>query len=575
MNAAPSSGIDRYPIDTGWYVPRCETSGRRGGVRADPASRRAWCPRGSIVPGERAAGPAGGTAPGQRRAERLPSGWTPRPISGHPRCRARGGPDETRNTGFTRRPVRDVEAGSQGTTKSGCRTTRASSATSRIAPTISRRSRTRATRSRRRRRREGQRGPLRAEAGHPRDRKPERKRRHDDDRRQDGSCGPSPARRQHREAVQGEGISRVALGRQQVEQMDQAVGREHDRGQHAQHLGHRTRHLPPGPRVPGAGHADQCRTTNRTPAGAPSRSAPAATYSSLRGAVPHPRPARAARRDDGGGHRRVLGHHPAASALRRGLRAQPVWAPGCSPPPTRSAPSRSLFRPAWLVSRVGPKRVTLLALALMGLASLGFAFATVAPLLALARLAQGAGAAGVWAAALAWAIAVAPPGRRSEVIGTVTGAAIIGAVGGPALGVLGDWFGVRTLFAVFVAVPVALGLLVARRPAPPSRHARRRPGGDARRRSRRARAHRGMADGPARGGLRRDRATGAAEALGPRLAGERDRRACSWSRRWSRRSPRRWRGAPRTGTGPSRRRGSRSPSPGSGSRCWRRGGPRW
>jgi DHA1 family inner membrane transport protein len=123
---------------------------------------------------------------------------------------------------------------------------------------------------------------------------------------------------------------------------------------------------------------------------------------------------------------------------------------------------------AWLVARVGPRRVTLLALALMGLASLGFALATVAPLLALARLAQGAGAAGVWAAALAWAIAVAPPGRRSEVIGTITGAAIIGAVGGPALGVLGDWFGVRTVFAVFVAVPVVLGLLVARRPTPPS-----------------------------------------------------------------------------------------------------------
>ncbi len=52
-------------------------------------------------------------------------------------------------------------------------------------------------------------------------------------------------------------------------------------------------------------------------------------------------------------------------------------------------------------------------------------------------------------------------------IGTVTGAAIIGAVGGPALGVLGDWFGVRTVFALFVAVPVALGLLVARRPTPP------------------------------------------------------------------------------------------------------------
>lgn len=122
---------------------------------------------------------------------------------------------------------------------------------------------------------------------------------------------------------------------------------------------------------------------------------------------------------------------------------------------------------AWLVSRVGAKRVTLVALALMGLASLGFAFAAVAPLLAVARLCQGAAAAGVWAAALAWAIAVAPDGRRSEVIGTVTGAAIIGAVGGPALGVLGDWFGIRAVFATFVLVPAVLAVLVLRVPAPP------------------------------------------------------------------------------------------------------------
>ncbi|MCB2177322.1 MAG: MFS transporter [Actinomycetales bacterium] len=123
---------------------------------------------------------------------------------------------------------------------------------------------------------------------------------------------------------------------------------------------------------------------------------------------------------------------------------------------------------AWLVARVGPKRVTLLALGLLGLASLGFALAGTAPLLAAARLAQGVGAAGLWAAALAWAIAVAPPGRRSEVIGTVTGAAIVGAVGGPVLGVLGDLVGVRAVFGAFVLVPAVLGVLVARRPAPPA-----------------------------------------------------------------------------------------------------------
>lgn len=122
---------------------------------------------------------------------------------------------------------------------------------------------------------------------------------------------------------------------------------------------------------------------------------------------------------------------------------------------------------AWLVSRVGPKRVTLASLALLGTASLGFALAGTAPLLAAARFAQGIGAAGLWAAALAWAIAVAPAGRRAEVIGTVTGAAIVGAVGGPVLGSLGDLVGVRAVFLAFVAVPAVLGLLVSRRDAPP------------------------------------------------------------------------------------------------------------
>ncbi|HMO10004.1 MAG TPA: MFS transporter [Actinotalea sp.] len=122
---------------------------------------------------------------------------------------------------------------------------------------------------------------------------------------------------------------------------------------------------------------------------------------------------------------------------------------------------------AWLVSRVGPKRVTVMALCLLGVASLGFALATSAPLLAAARLLQGAGAAGVWAAALAWAIAVAPLGRRSEVIGTLTGAAIIGAVGGPVLGSLGDWLGVRAVFLAFVAVPAVLTALVLRHDRPP------------------------------------------------------------------------------------------------------------
>jgi MFS family permease len=125
---------------------------------------------------------------------------------------------------------------------------------------------------------------------------------------------------------------------------------------------------------------------------------------------------------------------------------------------------------AWLVARVGPKKVTIISLTLVALASLGFALADASALLGVARFTQGCGAAGLWAAGLAWAYAVAPANRRSEAMGTVVGAAIIGAVGGPVLGSLGERFGVQTVFAIFVVVPVALALLVMREPGPPPTH---------------------------------------------------------------------------------------------------------
>jgi MFS family permease len=122
---------------------------------------------------------------------------------------------------------------------------------------------------------------------------------------------------------------------------------------------------------------------------------------------------------------------------------------------------------ALLVARVGPKPVTLGALTVLGLASLGFGLADSAPLLILARLIQGIGACALWSAVLAWTVAVAPAGQRATMLGTVVGAAIFGAVGGPVLGALGDLVGTRPVFAVFVALPAVLIVLVARRDAPP------------------------------------------------------------------------------------------------------------
>lgn len=123
---------------------------------------------------------------------------------------------------------------------------------------------------------------------------------------------------------------------------------------------------------------------------------------------------------------------------------------------------------AWLVARVGPRRVTLVSLATVAGASIAFGLAPGIALIAAARVAQGMAAAGLWAAALAWAIAVAPPSRRSEALGTVVGAAIVGAVGGPVLGALGDWIGTGVVFSAFAAVPAAIAWWVAGAPEPPA-----------------------------------------------------------------------------------------------------------
>src|SRR5436189_1848751 len=85
-------------------------------------------------------------------------------------------------------------------------------------------------------------------------------------------------------------------------------------------------------------------------------------------------------------------------------------------------------------ARLGAQRAVLVGLTLMGLSSLGFAFAHgFGPLLA-ARFVQGCGSGFTWAGAFAWLLAAAPRDRRGELIGTALGAAVFGALFGPVVG---------------------------------------------------------------------------------------------------------------------------------------------
>jgi len=124
-------------------------------------------------------------------------------------------------------------------------------------------------------------------------------------------------------------------------------------------------------------------------------------------------------------------------------------------------------------ARLGPQRAVLVGLTLMGLASLGFAFAHGFWALAGARFVQGAGSAFTWAGAFAWLLAAAPRERRGELIGSAMGAAIFGAVFGPVVGAIAAVVGRAPVFAALAGLAVVLGWWALRlEPVPPEQPSR-------------------------------------------------------------------------------------------------------
>jgi len=121
-------------------------------------------------------------------------------------------------------------------------------------------------------------------------------------------------------------------------------------------------------------------------------------------------------------------------------------------------------------ARLGSRRAVLVGLALMGLASLGFAFANGFWTLAAARFLQGCGSGFTWAGAFAWLLAAAPRERRGELIGSAMGAAVFGALFGPAIGALAAIAGRGPVFAGLAGLAVVLAVWTFRiEPVPPDR----------------------------------------------------------------------------------------------------------
>jgi MFS family permease len=119
-------------------------------------------------------------------------------------------------------------------------------------------------------------------------------------------------------------------------------------------------------------------------------------------------------------------------------------------------------------ARLGARRAVLVGLTLMGLASLGFAFAHGFGPLAAARFLQGVGSGFTWAGAFAWLLAAVPGERRGEVIGTAMGAAVFGALLGPVVGAAAALLGRDVVFTALAGLAVVLAVWTLRiEPIPP------------------------------------------------------------------------------------------------------------
>jgi MFS family permease len=117
-----------------------------------------------------------------------------------------------------------------------------------------------------------------------------------------------------------------------------------------------------------------------------------------------------------------------------------------------------------MAAKIGVKPTVLFGLVLMTVTSVVIAFAGSILMLDVARFVQGFGSAAGWAGAMAWVAGAAPREKRGQMIGSVMGAAIAGALLGPVIGVGADLLGFEVVFCGVGVVGVALMAWTLRTP---------------------------------------------------------------------------------------------------------------
>jgi MFS family permease len=120
----------------------------------------------------------------------------------------------------------------------------------------------------------------------------------------------------------------------------------------------------------------------------------------------------------------------------------------------------------WFAARYGPRRAMILGVIGVGIFSTIFGFADRIEILDFARFLQGAFGALMWAGAISWVIAVAPRGRRGQVMGTIIASAVVGEMLGSPIGALAYEVGTEVVFSA-VLVMAAIITTVAMTIPPP------------------------------------------------------------------------------------------------------------